>query len=227
MKYLAVIPARGGSKGIPNKNIIDVAGNPLIYYTIREAKNSRLDKVVVSTDCDMVAAVCRDLDVEVVKRPEKLAEDASPTLPVLQHALRVQEDESYGAVVTLQPTSPLRRARHIDEALTLFESNLESDSLVSVVKVPHNFVPTSIMQKGDSYFKSYIDAPKQILRRQDKPVFYARNGAAIYITRTGNIDKYVFGGNILGYEMSYIDSFDIDDPDDLEIVRSLMNNRHE
>ena len=227
MNYLGVIPARCGSKGIPGKNIIDVCGKPMIFYTIEAAKRSRLDKIVVSTDCDEIAEVSISLGVEVIFRPQELASDAAPTLPVLRHALDALRESEFDAVVTLQPTSPLRRAFHIDEALKIFESTPNADSLVSVVKVPHNFTPSSLMKFEHGLLSNLDQSGRKIYRRQDKNIHYARNGAAIYITRKSRLDEYVFGGIICGYEMPTLDSFDVDDYYDLELVRCLIKCRNE
>ena len=222
MKYLAVIPARGGSKGIKNKNIKLLNGKPLIQYTIEAAQQSVINDLVVSTDDKSIAKVAQNLGVSVINRPQQLAKDDTPTLPVLQHALH-QSGGQFDAVVTLQPTSPFRTANHINEAIQLFESSNGADSLVSVVKVPHNMVPESIMAIENGELVNYIESTP--LRRQDKPTYYARNGAAIYITKIKQLKLSVFGGEILPYKMSKIDSFDIDDEDDWQIIEALINKK--
>ena len=140
MKILGVIPARGGSKGIPKKNIKLLNGKPLIAYTIEVALASNLDKVVVSTDCEEIASISKEYGADVIMRSENLAQDNTPTLPVLKDTIN-KIDSEYDAVMTLQPTSPFRTTKHIDEAIELFTSDKEADSLVSVVEVPHNFMP--------------------------------------------------------------------------------------
>jgi len=219
LRYVAIVPARGGSKGVPRKNIRPLAGRPLIEYTIEAARGvSAVDRCIVSTDDDEIARVAEAAGAEVVMRPPELARDDTPTLPVLQHVVRtLSEREAYtcDAVITLQPTSPLRLPRHVAEAIALFESDSEADSLVSCVEVPHQFRPSSVMKMGgDGYLHPYLDGPPA-LRRQDKEPVYARNGAAVYITRTRCLSSFVFGGRLLPYMMSAEESIDIDSEADL------------
>ena len=219
MRYLTVIPARGGSKGIKDKNKKALHGKPLIQYTIEAAQQSVINDLAVSTDDNEIAGIAEALGVRVIVRPNELAQDNTQTLPVLQHALK-ESGEGFDAIITLQPTSPLRTAKHINEAITLFESSKDADSLVSVVKVPHNMVPESIMEINDGYLVNCSNS--NLLRRQDKPTYFARNGAAIYITTVKQLAYSVFGGKIIPYEMSKIHSIDIDDIEDWALVDSLM-----
>lgn len=221
MKSIGIIPARGGSKGIPHKNVVDLAGKPLIAYTIEEALKSSLNKVVVSTDCDRICEVATRYGVEIVKRPQNLSKDDTPTLPVIQHTLTAYNEE-FDLIATLQPTSPLRKAKHIDEAMDLIKKYEDADSLVSVVKVPHNMVPNSLMIKKQDFIETLEDANEPILRRQDKSSFYARNGAAIYLTKYEKIKNYIFGGKIIGYEMNRIEGIDIDDSSDLQLAEIFL-----
>jgi len=226
MKSIGIIPARGGSKGIPLKNIKELKGKPLIAYTIEASLGSDLDKVIVSTDSSDIARVAKGYGVEVVIRPRELAADDTPTLPVLLHALTcVQNSSAYSAIVTLQPTSPFRTSDHINEALELFNTDDSVDSLVSVVKIAHNMVPESIMKERDGYLENYITTNKEVLRRQDKATYFARNGAAVYITRRDRINEFIFGGRILPYEMSMLESIDIDSAEDWTLAVALMNSR--
>ena len=156
MKILGIIPARGGSKGIPKKNIKLLNGKPLIAYTIEAALASNLDRVIVSTDCKEIAGISKEYGAEVIIRSFNLAEDTTPTLPVLQHVVSKLEVE-FDAVMTLQPTSPLRTSKHINEAIELFESDKEVDSLVSVVEVPHNYMPEKLMSFDGKYLTGNRD----------------------------------------------------------------------
>jgi len=136
MRCLGLIGARGGSKGIPRKNLVDLAGHPLIYYTFNEARKSKLlDRVVLSTDDPEIAALAKSCGVEVpFLRPAHLASDTAVLADAIQHALEwLQDHEGYApdAILLLQPTSPLRQTRHIDEALTLFQ-NENADSVISL-----------------------------------------------------------------------------------------------
>ena len=228
MKVIAVVPARGGSRGIPHKNIAPLAGQPLIAYTLAAAKAAQsLDRVVVSTDDADIAEVCRSLGAEVLMRPSELADDRATTHAVLLHVVEALAADGYhpDAVMTLQPTSPLRTARHIDEAAAMFAANPEADSLVSCVPVPHVYHPFSAMRlKKDGCLEPFVDAP-QPTRRQDKEPAYARNGAAVYITRTERLADYIFGGRLIPYLMSAEDSIDIDCPDDLVVAERQLYGR--
>jgi CMP-N-acetylneuraminic acid synthetase len=228
MGLVAIIPARGGSRGVPRKNIYPLNGRPLIAYTIEAAQGARsVDRIIVSTDDVEIADVCRGLRVEVRMRPAELAADDTPTLHVLQHVVAELTTENYcpDAVLTLQPTSPLRTARHIDEAAQLFEADAQADSLVSCVDVPHIFHPRSVMRRDTAgYLVPYLD-DKQPSRRQDKEPIFARNGAAVYITRTARLKDYVFGGKLVAYMMDQESSLDIDTIDDLALAERILQER--
>lgn len=230
MKILAIIPARGGSKGVPRKNIRALAGKPLVAWTIEAALGAaNIDRVMVSTEDDEIAAVSVEFGAEVpFPRPAELAADDTTTLAVLQDMLACLEaGEQYrpDAVITLQPTSPLRTARHIDEAITLFEADPKADSLVSCIEAPHIFHPRSVMIKDQSgYLRPYLDDP-QPTRRQDKKPVFARNGAAIYITRTECLNRFIFGGNLIAFPMDDVSSLDIDSERDLELAARLLAER--
>jgi CMP-N,N'-diacetyllegionaminic acid synthase len=228
VRLLAIIPARGGSKGIPRKNIHPLCGRPLIAYSIDAARASRaIDRTVVSTDDDEIAAISGSLGAEVRVRPAVLAQDDTPTRAVLENVVAELAGEGYrpDAVVTLQPTSPLRTARHIDAAAALFAADPRADSLVSCVEVPHVFHPSSVMRRtADGYLEPFLAEP-QPHRRQDKTPVFARNGAAIYITRTLRIAEYVFGGRLIPFLMDADSSVDIDTLDDLSLAERLMRAR--
>jgi CMP-N-acetylneuraminic acid synthetase len=225
VRLLAIIPARGGSKGIPRKNICPLGGRPLIAYSIDAARgSSAIDRTVVSTDDDEIAAISRSLGAEVRMRPAVLAQDDTPTRAVLAHVVAELEGEAYrpDAVMTLQPTSPLRTAQHIDAAAALFAADPRADSLVSCIAVPHVFHPLSVMRRtADGYLEPFLAEP-QPHRRQDKETVFARNGAAIYITRTPRLTEYVFGGRLIPFLMDAASSVDIDTLDDLRAAERLI-----
>lgn len=222
---LAVVPARGGSKGIPRKNLAPVAGKPLIAWTIEAAKAARgVDRLAVSTDDPEIAAVARALGAEIVMRPAELAGDDAPTLPALRHAFEALGGGA-DAVLTLQPTSPLRRAAHIEAALAAFAADPAADSLVSTVEVPHVYHPRSVMKHdARGYLVPYLDAA-QPHRRQDKEPVFARNGAAIYVTRASRLAEYVFGGRLIGFPMDAESSLDVDTPEDLARADAILRAR--
>ena len=142
LKIVGVIPARSGSKGIPNKNIKPLAGRPLIYYTIQAGLESRLlNRLLVSTDSPEIEDIAKGYGAEVpFLRPAELAQDDTPRLPVVQHAARyLEKTEGYkpDIMVTLQPTSPLRRAEHIDAAIDMLIST-KADRVLSVCEAEHS-----------------------------------------------------------------------------------------
>jgi CMP-N-acetylneuraminic acid synthetase len=228
MRVVAIIPARGGSKGVPRKNIKPLNGKPLIAYSIAAAQAAKaVQRIVVSTDSQEIAEISRDLKVEVRLRPAALAADDTPTRDVLEHVVNelAAEGDRPDAVLTLQPTSPLRTARHIDQAVAMFAADPQADSLVSCIDVPHVFHPRSVMRKDAAgYLVPYLDE-RQPTRRQDKEAVFARNGAAIYITRIGCLKDYVFGGKLLAYMMDVESSLDIDTADDFVVAERLLRAR--
>src|SRR4030066_411377 len=136
---LAIIPARGGSRGIPRKNVRLLCGKPLIAYTIETALSSKLiDRVVVSTEDEEIAGISKEYGAEVIKRPEELARDDSPTIDVVMHVLNwfEEKNEYFDIVVLLEPTSPLRKENDLDSAVRLFIQKIdEADSLISLGEI--------------------------------------------------------------------------------------------
>ena len=228
MKTLAVIPARGGSKGIARKNLALLAGRPLLAYTADAARASRrLTRAVVSTDDPQIATAARDLGLDVpFLRPAALAADTTPMLPVLQHAVETLRADGFAAdiVVLLQPTSPLRRAEHIDAAIDLLVDT-HADSVVSVVEVPHQFNPVSVMRLDGDRLQPFLDGPA-VLRRQDKPRVFARNGPAVLAVRTQVLERgSLYGDDVRPLFMTPEDSIDLDTPSDLELLECLLTHR--
>lgn len=233
MNVLGVIPARGGSKAIPGKNLATIAGRPLLAYTADAALRSvRLSRVIVSTDDERIASVARTLGLEVpFMRPADLATDAAPMLPVLQHAEHEMAARGFAAdaVVLLQPTSPLRRASHIDAAIALLDTT-GADTVVSVVEVPHQFNPLSVMRLDGDRIVPWSLGP-MVLRRQDKPRVFARNGPAVLAVRTGVLHgSDSNGGALYGADtrpliMSAAESIDLDSPEDLDLLEYRLSRR--
>lgn len=233
MKILGIIPARGGSKSIPRKNIKDLGGKPLIAWTIEAAKSSGvLDRLMLTTDDAEIAEVGRRWGAEVpFIRPKELAEDNTPTLPVLQHAVsRLKENENYApdAVMLLQPTAPLRQPEHIKDAIELLEKS-GADSVVSVVEIPGHFSPYwAVVEDESGYAKLFIGDPirKRIARRQDFPKkTYAHNGA-IYLFKTHLLfdlsEPSLYGEHIRLYPMEEKHSVNIDSPEDWELAERTL-----
>lgn len=224
MRYLAIIPARGGSKGVPGKNIREIGGKPLIAWSIEQARAvAAIDRVVVSTDDDAIASVARQYGAEVpFQRPAELAMDTTATEPVLSHAVDWYRKDGYSpdAVVLLQPTSPWRRAGSLAAALARFEAE-QADSLLSVCE-NHHFFWKNPRQPEALY--DFRNRP----RRQDISAadrWYRENGS-IYITRTGLLMQ---GGNRLGgkiamHPMQEDESWEIDSLADFDIVAAFISH---
>jgi CMP-N-acetylneuraminic acid synthetase len=230
---LGLIPARGGSRGIPRKNIAPLLGRPLLAYTCEAALASRLlTRIVVTTDDEEIAAVARSAGAEVpFLRPGELARAETPSVPVALHAvewLRQRQGWDADVVVLLQPTSPLRRASHIDAALEQMAA-AEADTVVSVVPVPHRFSPYSVGRVTDGWWRDFWQEPVPFdrFRRQAAPKLYARNGPAVIATRTRVLRarQSFFGDHVLPYEMAEEDSIDIDTRFDLELAEWLLASR--
>lgn len=228
-RILAVIPARGGSKGIPFKNLALLGGRPLIAWTIAAAKAAHgLDRVIVSTDDENIAAAAREHGAEVpFLRPPEFSGDNAPALDVIVHALtelKSRSDVPYDAVAYLQPTSPFRSAAQLGAAISLFKAAWP-DTLVSVTAVPHNMVPSSLMHPAESSGPFMLQPPTgQKLRRQEKEKLFARNGPAILIVSAADaqLRGRLYGERVLGFEMDRLSSLDIDEPIDLEMARHLL-----
>jgi CMP-N-acetylneuraminic acid synthetase len=225
MTLIGLVPARGGSKGIPHKNLASCGGKPLLAWTAEAALASEaLDRVILSTDDSAIAEAGRSFGLEVpFLRPAELARDDTPMLAVVSHALeRLHGDPTeIEGVVLLQPTSPFRRAHHIREAIDLFRRRLAA-TLVSVVRVPHRFFPDSLMMTESGRLVPYAGVVGPT-RRQDKAELFARNGPAILIVRPGTIEEgRLYGDPTIGYEMDDIASIDIDSPADLRLADHLL-----
>lgn len=224
-RILAIIPARGGSKGIPHKNIINLCGKPLIAYTIESAKQSMyIDTVIVSTDDVDIQRISEDYGASVpFLRDAKIASDEATTISVVVDAVeRLKEKEQiFDAVVLLQPTSPLRTTEEIDVAIDVFFQN-EMQGVVSVnVAEVSPFLLRTI--KGSQLQR--IISENSTIRRQDMPTYYEVNGA-IYINAISDIKESLsFNDNPIPYIMSCERSVDIDAWDDLEKAKYYLNNK--
>jgi CMP-N,N'-diacetyllegionaminic acid synthase len=228
MDILGVVPARGGSKGVPRKNIADVAGRPLVAWTLDAARQApSLTRVVVSTEDAEIAAVCRSLGAEVVGRPPELAQDLTPTLPVVMHALAEAErtdGRRYGAVVLLQPTTPLRLAEDLERGVALLLET-GAESVVSVVDVG-GYHPLRMKKFEDGRLVNYVEQDGENMRpRQELPPVYIRNGA-VYVTRRSVLDGgALVGRDCRGFIMPSDRSVNIDAPNDLIVADQLLRRR--
>lgn len=225
MNVVSFIPARGGSKSIPNKNIYNVNGHPLIYYTIQAALNSTfITHTFVTSDSIEILDTAASFGSSTIIRPDHLATDTATSHDTILHSVHkcgisFMPDD---LIVTLQPTSPLRTSSHIDECITSFLAHHASTSAVSCIKLPHQYSPESLMiYKSDGCAAPlHNNSP---LRRQDKKTYLSRNGAAIYITPYKYIEQYIFGGNIFPYIMDRMSSIDIDVLDDIKMCEAFMS----
>jgi CMP-N-acetylneuraminic acid synthetase len=228
MRAVAFIPARAGSKGVPRKNVRLVGGKPLIALTIESALASRsIGQVVVTTDCAECSAVAANYPVILVNRPPELADDTTPTFPVVEHAMKCVRNQhalSPEIVVLLQCTSPFRTARHIDGALSLFDREFVQ-AVISVCSVGDAH-PARMYRLDDVGQLLALDPRLQRLRRQDLPPLYHRNGA-IYAARVGVLklhrDFIVPEAN--AYLMDDIDSINIDTELDLLVADAVFRRR--
>jgi len=230
LKVLAVITARGGSKGLPGKNIIDLGGKPLIQYSIDAAKRALLvDRVVVSTDDEEIARVSKRCGAEVpFIRPQELAGDTSAHIPVVQHAVQhLIDNEGYKPdyVLLLQPTSPFRTAEDIDAAIKIAIKS-GAGSIMGVMEVEQHPFKLSVIEEQS--LKQAFEIPEGYLRRQDFPTYYWENGA-IYLVKTQCLmdDSTLKTTDCKPYVMSREHSLDIDDEFDLLTARGILHQKME
>ena len=234
---LAVIPARGGSKRVPRKNVKLMAGRTLIYYMINAGlQSSYITHVVLSSDDDEILSTGKKVggkDLILIKRPKKLATDKAPSLPVVQHALaEVEKDTNivFDYVVLLQPNSPLIEAYDVDASIKMLIKK-KADSVVSVYKVnSYHPVKMKVIQKNGMLAQAVASMPETVYRRQDLPDVYKRNGGIYAVTRdlvvTGNFAVgYFCGPKTYPYVMESDVSIDIDEPADFLLAEVLIKER--
>lgn len=228
-RLLAVVPARGGSKRLPGKNILELAGKPLIAWSIEAGLQSKyVDRVVVSTNDEEIGNVAREYGADVpFMRPEELARDESTTIDMLRHALYElgEEGEEYEYLILLQPTSPLRTEWHINEAVEKLIQN-NADNIIGVTEVDHPIEWTNTLPKNLS-MEGFLRKEMENKRSQDFPVRYRVNGA-IYLMRIDVLLKsktLFFGRNSYAYVFDKTDSIDIDDMNDFLIAKAMLKHR--
>lgn len=225
MKVLAIIPARGGSKGLPRKNIVNLAGKPLIAYSIEASLNSKyITKTVVSSEDDEILDVAKSFGAQTLKREEALAQDDVKTEPVLLDVLE-KLDESFDYMILLQATSPLRTAQHIDEAMKQMLEQ-KADALISVYEPSHSALK-AFMVDGNSCLKGIVNDEYPFSPRQLLPKTYYPNGA-IYIINTKEFMKnqsLFIKEKTAFYLMDESLSLDIDTQKDLEVVEMHLKSK--
>ncbi|MZP67337.1 MAG: acylneuraminate cytidylyltransferase family protein [Bacteroidales bacterium] len=227
MKILALIPARGGSKGVPGKNIKLLAGRPLIEYTIAAAvKSELLTDIVVSTDSPDIARIAEKAGAEVpFMRPITLASDTTSTIDVIVHALDClnKSGKEYDAVCLLQPTCPFRAEGFIDLAIDRF-TDCGSDSLISVLSVPEKYNPHWTFEELDDHLLKLVTGENEIIsRRQLLPKVYHRDGS-LYLTCTEVITKmHSLYGRSIGYIVSeHVYHVNIDNLEDWRAAEEIV-----
>jgi len=221
--FLAIIPARGGSKRLPKKNVLDLHGKPLVEWSVEAGLNSNyIDKVVVTSDNLEILDIIKHTSAEVINRPAELASDSSTTFDSIKHT--IDSFEKYHYIVLLQPTSPLRTSKHIDEAIELLLKK-NADSIVSVCETDHSPLLSNTLP-ADCNMSNFLKDSVQNKRSQDLEIHYRLNGA-IYVCKTNKLldeKKFILKNNTFAYKMDRDVSIDIDFALDLKIARAIMNS---
>lgn len=223
-KFVALITARGGSKGLPRKNVLPVNGKPLIVWTIQAALECRLvERVFVSTDNDDIASISEEHGAEVIIRPSNLASDTASSIDAVTHSIEWLEKNGFQTMnmVLLQPTSPLRTSQHLAEALQLFYDK-DANFIISVFEPAHTPVKSYVQYENGS-IEGLYNSEAPYMRRQDLPRAFQPNGA-IYAFSIEEFKRYNHfpKSSTFPYIMSESDSIDIDTKEDLMIVESRL-----
>lgn len=222
-KVLGIIPARGGSKRLPKKNILELCNKPLISWSIEAGLNSKyIDKILVTTDDNEIKNISKKYNIEIIDRPLSLAMDTSSTFEALEHAISMIE-EKYEYIVLLQPTSPLRKYFHIDEAFELLISK-DADAIISVSKMDHSPLWSNTLPK-DNCMKDFLRDEIKNKRSQDLESYYQLNGA-VFICKTDKLleeKTFFLKENIFAYIMDKRYSIDIDEEIDFKTAELFLN----
>jgi CMP-N,N'-diacetyllegionaminic acid synthase len=223
---LGIIPARGGSKSIPAKNLRELAGKPLLAYTAEAARASGIiSRLVLSTDSGEIAELGRKLEIEVpFMRPADLAQDETPMLPVLQHAVAALEAEGWRPeiIVLLQPTSPLRKPEHITRTVELLRAE-DCDSVVSVLEIPHLYSPQKALRLENGALKFWLPDGERITRRQQLETSYAREGTVYAFWRDTLMEQgSVYGNRCLPFVLPPAESLNLDSEADWQLAEERL-----
>jgi len=228
-RIISIIPARGGSKGVPRKNMILIAGKPLIAWTIIASLGSKfINRTIVSSDNNEILQISKKFGAETIKRPKVLASDKALSPPIITHVLSyLKKKENYipDIIVFLQPTSPLRDSGDIDQAIKMLFKNLKDTAVISVLETEHSPLKTfSINKKG--YLKGIINNKYPFMRRQDLPTYYLHNGA-IYVILTKSFlrKKSFITKRTLPFIMGLVKSKQIDTFQDIVEIRKILNKK--
>lgn len=228
-KILAIIPARGGSKGLPGKNIRPLLGKPLIGWTIEQAKASQyIDELFVSTDSQEIADIAEQFGVKVPSlRPAELSADKSPSSEFIIYTLELLKSEgrNFDIFVLLEPTSPLRDVEDIDKSISMLINNADAESIIGVSKIEDKH-PDFLVLLENRFIRSYTNA-YSVKRRQDLDDLYFFEGS-VYASK---VDAYLknrtfIHKNTLGYVVPKYKSFEVDDIVDFKIIEALMTAKN-
>jgi len=230
MNILAIVPARGGSKSIPYKNIVPLGGQPLLSYAVNAIKKSPLvNRLIVDTDDQKIAAVAKKIGAEVpYLRPAELATDTTPTMPVLRHALEwLEKNEGYKPdyVLLVQATSPFIKTEEITAALELIVKHPEADSVTSVVEIPNNFHPINSRLITEDGWLQFVDPVERAKynTRQAKPKRYAIGNLWVFTPSVIKTKDVPIGDRCLPLVIKNgLSVFDLDTPEDLEVAEALL-----
>ncbi len=220
--FLAIIPARGGSKRLPRKNVLGLQGKPLIAWTIEASINSKyIDRTIVSTDTNEISTISKQFKADVIIRPTELSTDTASSYDAILHTID-SISEKYDYIVLLQPTSPLRTSQHIDEAIVKLIQK-KADAIVSICEMEHSPLWSNTLPDNGS-MKHFLKKEIKNKRSQDLPLYYHLNGA-IYICDLEQLKKeksFIIEENIYSYIMNGFSSVDIDNRIDLELAKVLI-----
>ena len=226
-RYIAIIPARGGSKRLPGKNLLEIAGKPLLAWTVEAAvKSGIFERIIVSTDSPELAEIARKFGAEVpFTRPAGLATDKSSSVDVLEHSLitlGLDGKSEYSHFACLQPTSPLRTAADLKAAGDLLAEK-KADAVISVCKTEHSPLWSNTLSE-DGSMGNFLNKELQKTPSQDLPIYYRLNGAIYFcsIERFLTEKTLFLGSNIYAYEMSRRNSIDIDDEVDFDLAHIYL-----
>lgn len=229
MINIAIIPARGGSKGLPGKNIVNLGGKPLIAWTIEAAlKVPMIDEVYVSTDDEEIASISEIFGAKIIMRPSELATDSAGTEPVIEHAISYLKAIGINCnnIFLLQATSPLRTAKHIEKAYAQYVKK-EADCIISVFEPKHTPAKAYLVSSSGE-IEGLLSKNAPYSRRQDLPLVVLPNGA-IYIFSGGEFmkNKVIPRNKVFPFVMGEYESIDIDDQNDLITASRLIGKNHE
>jgi CMP-N,N'-diacetyllegionaminic acid synthase len=228
LNIVGLIPARSGSKRVSNKNIKLCAGKPLLSYTCKEAKKSKyLNRIVLSTDDHKIKMIGKSYGAEApFLRPAEISGDDVLMIDVVKHAYEAltTDDYSIDVFVLLQPTSPLREANDIDNAVEIFIRG-DFDSVVSVVETPHIFSPQKLYQERGQFLVPYCDDDARPIPEAENRIF-ARNGPAVLVFEPSILETgSLYGARSAPYEMCQENSIDIDTPIDFKFAEYLLRQK--